>query len=93
MESNEKRISFIQYMNTIILTVIGVFALMIYLTIAKVKDNQSISSTELVRIKTIQDINTAEIKNINVRVTTLENNNLDYIKTWTDLNYMRKPQK
>ncbi len=89
-----------QYINTALLTLIGVFALLIFNSVSNIRKDQtqfatelSKFSTELVRIKTIQDINTSAIKDIDTRVTTLERNYLDYIKSWTDLNYVRKPQK
>ncbi len=93
MNEDSKKISFLQYLNTVILTVIGALALMIFITVNNVRNQQSLFSTELVRIKTIQDINTAAIKSLDTRVTTLELNYLEYMKTWVDQNYIRKDQK
>jgi hypothetical protein len=86
----DKRVSILQYVNTAILTCIGIVAMMIFITTSKVKESQNYTSLELVRMKTIQDINTNNIQQIDKRVTALELNYLDYIKTWVDQNFIRK---
>ncbi len=93
METNNKRINFLQYLNTTILTVILGVALMIFLTINSVKKDQSDIGKELVRLSTIQDMHILTIKDLETRITTLERNYLDNIKLWTDENYLRKSQR
>jgi hypothetical protein len=99
-EQNSNRVKFLQYLNTIILTVIGIFAIMIFTTVRSVRQDQTLLKAtqeeygkELLRLKTVQDINVAAIKDVASRISTLELNYLDYIKNWVDANYLRKPQK
>jgi hypothetical protein len=82
-----------QYLNTVLLTIICGFSMIIFLTVNNVKKEQQIQATELVRLKTIQDLNVSNVAALNLRVTTLETNSFDVIKTWVDANYVRKPQK
>jgi hypothetical protein len=89
----EKKITVFQYINTVILTVIGIFAMMIYISNKDIKRNQNETGLELIRMKTIQDINTNNIGMIDKRLNTLETNYLDYIKTWVDDNFIRKTIK
>ena len=93
VESAKEKVVWLQYVNTTILSLILGLATMIAVTLATVKTDQAAYSAELIRIKTIQDINTGSIKDLDSRVSTLELNYLDYIKTWVDQNYIRKPQK
>ena len=92
-EKVDKKITVFQYVNTVILTCIGIFAIMIYFGNKDIKTNQTDTAKELIRMKTIQDINTANIGQIDKRLSTLETNYLDYIKTWVDENFQRKTIK
>jgi hypothetical protein len=89
----DKRLSFLQYLNTVILTVIGCVTVIIFGTLTDVRSQQVDFSKELLRLKTVQDINVGNVNSLEKRVNTLELNYLDYIKTWVDQNYVRKPQK
>ena len=91
--SKDKKVSFLQYLNTTILSIVGTITMVIFLTLNGIKVQQVEFAKELLRLKTIQDINVSNIKSVESRVTTLELNYLDYIKTWVDQNYLRKPQK
>ena len=91
--SKDKKVSFLQYLNTTILSIVGTITMVIFLTLNGIKVQQVEFAKELLRLKTIQDINVSNIKSVESRVTTLELNYLDYIKTWVDQNYIRKPQK
>jgi hypothetical protein len=93
INQTEKRISFMQYLNTVILTCIGIVTMIIFLTLNGIRNEQVEFGKELLRLKTVQDINVKNIENVDKRVTTLELNYLDYIKNWVDQNYQRKPQK
>jgi hypothetical protein len=66
---------------------------MIFITVVNIRDVQVDQKAEMLRLKTIQDINVSAIKSVESRVSTLELNYLDYIKNWVDQNYVRKPQK
>jgi hypothetical protein len=100
IDQSEKQVKFLQYINTAILTFIGTVAMIMFLTMADIKKSQIQGAAmheefgkELLRLKTVQDINVASVKDLNQRVTTLEMNYLDYVKNWVDQNYVRKPQK
>lgn len=92
-EQVEKRLSFMQYLNTVILTIIGTVTTVIFVMLTQIKNEQVEYGKELLRLKTVQDINVNTIDAVAKRVTTLELNYLDYIKSWVDANYIRKPQK
>ena len=99
-ETIEKRITVMQYINTIILTAIGIFAFMIFTTVRDIGKEQEIivrkqfvMETEDLRLKTTQDRNVSDIAELAARVTVLETNYLDKIKDWIDANYVRKVQR
>jgi hypothetical protein len=100
IQDGSGKLKTIQYINTVILTIVGIFATLIFVTITNIRDeqqtitiNQTEFEKELLRLKTVQDINVASVKDLNSRLNTLELNYLDYIKTWVDQNYVRKLQK
>ena len=86
----DKKINLFQYINTVILTLITTFAMLIYISNKDIKKNQEAVAIELIRMKTIQDINTNTIAQIDKRLSTLETNYLDYLKTWVDENFTRR---
>ena len=92
MEQANNKVKFVQYLNTVILTVIGIVSTVIVLQLNKVVDSQADFAKEMVHLNTVQEINTGRLDQIDTRVKTLELNYLDYIKTWVDQNYVRKPQ-
>lgn len=92
-EKADKKISFFQYVNTVILTVIGIVAIMIFISNTNIRKSQSETSIELIRMKTIQDINTSNILSVEKRVTAIEVNSIEYIKTWVEENFQRKLDK
>jgi len=91
--TQDGKVKIIQYINTIILSVIGIFSIMLFATISEIKDNQAAMSIEIIKIKTVQDINTVNINTLDTRIEALEYYNLETLKTWIDNNYIRKPQK
>ena len=82
--------SIFQYINTVILTLLGIISMMTFTTLREVKAKQVETAVELVRIKTIQDNSTLSISNLNARVSAIEINRLDEIKQWTEDNFIRK---
>lgn len=92
IKDEERKISFLQYLNTIILTVIAIVAVVIWSSVNDVKKEQVDFKAELLRIKTIQDINTTNIGSINGRVSALESETFTKYQEWVDENYIRKPQ-
>jgi hypothetical protein len=89
----DKRVSMLQYINTGILTLILAIASMIAVTITDVKEQQANTQAELLRLKTIQDINVNNVGNLDNRVKTLEVNYTSELKMWVENNYVRKPQR
>jgi len=63
-ESNGKRMAFVQYFNTVILTIIAIFIGIAVTTLDKVRDSQAEFATRLVRMETIQPLNTSAIKSL-----------------------------
>jgi len=92
-EESDKRVRFLQYINTGLLTLILGMASMIAVQLTKVNDAQSSMQAELLRIKTVQDINTVNISVLDNRVKVLELNYTADLKNWVDQNYVRKAQK
>lgn len=92
-EESDKRVRLLQYINTFILTAILGMSTMAAVQLTQVKDTQSELQAEVLRIKTIQDINTTNISILDSRVKILEINATADLKNWVDLNYVRKPQK
>jgi len=89
---SDKRAGLLQYLITVMVSVIGIFTTIIFFMLNSIKSDQAEFAAEALRLKTVQDINTGAISDISARVKTLEFNYLDYIKTWVDDNYVRKPQ-
>jgi len=93
-ENNQKsKLSFLQYVNTVILTAIGIIAALIFTTISDVRKNQGEFSKDIIRITTIQETNRDNIEKLDVRVKALELNYVTTLKDWIDANYIRKPQR
>lgn len=96
MSENEAKangkLRIIEYLNTVILTIIAIVFGLLFSKMERITNNQEASAQEMVRLKTVQEINVKAVESLNNRVTTLELNYLDYIKTWVDQNYIRKPQ-
>ena len=92
-EKADKKINFFQYVNTIILTIIGIVAIMIFISNTNIRRSQTETGIELIRMKTIQDINTSNINLIDKRLTVMEINSVDYIKNWIEDNFVRKSVK
>jgi hypothetical protein len=91
-EKTNGKLRIIEYLNTIILTIIAIASGLLFAKMNEVTDVQQLFSQEIVRLKTVQEINVKAVESLDQRVTTLELNYLDYIKTWVDQNYIRKPQ-
>lgn len=90
---NDNRLGFIQYLNTVILTIIGLISGIIAFSLREVKASQEDFAKQLIEVKTIQNIHDKIITTNDSRVKVLELNYVDLMKTWVDANYIRKPQK
>ncbi len=85
--------TFLKYINTGLLTLIFGFAMMIFITVNTLKNDNLTTQKELLRLKTIQDINSDRIRSSEKRLEILETIQIETIKTWIDQNYVRRPQK
>jgi len=85
-ESGNKLGGINQIIQTILLSVVCGLAVLIF-------SNQSQTGNELVRLKTIQDINVSNLDKMNTRVIALERDNIAVLQKWVEDNYLRKPQK
>ena len=92
-EESDKRVRFLQYINTALLTLILTMASMTAIQLTNLTKTQATQDTELQRIKTIQDYNTVAVVNLDSRLKTLELNRLEELKVWVEQNYVRKAQK
>jgi len=92
-ETNKSKINFLQYLNTIILTIIGVFSIIIFLAVNNIRNNQQTQALDLMKLKTEQITLISKVNDIETRVRVLEINNTESIKNWIDANYIRKLQK
>ena len=99
-QMGERTNKFLQYINTALLSLILGVASMTSVKMTRFNNElkqvqiaQEVMKSEDTRLKTIQDINTISLTNLDTRVTTLEIGYVESIKNWVDLNYMRKPQK
>ena len=85
--------TFLKYINTGLLTLIFGFAMMIFVTVNTLKLDNLNTQKELLRLKTIQDIDSERIKANEKRLDALETFQSEAIKVWVDQNYVRRPQK
>ena len=93
MDSNSTKTTIFQYINTVLISMMSIFAMLIFITINNVRTNQAAFSKEIVIIGTNQEFNTERIKSIDIRVKALELDYVNALKDWIDQNYVRKPQK
>jgi hypothetical protein len=93
IKEKENRIQWLQYVNTFILTSILGFAMMIFITVNNVKSSQADIKSELMRLKTVQDINVSNVSSLDHRVTNLEMNKFEELRKYMEDNFVRKPQK
>jgi hypothetical protein len=90
--TTEKRVAFLQYINTFLLTLTLGVAVMIANIVINVKKDQATVATELVRLKTVQDVNTGSITRLDNRVILLESQYDENLRNWVENYFLRKPQ-
>jgi len=91
-EKIESRVSLMQYINTVLITLVLAVSGFIFTKVELIERKQNEAGAELIRLKTVQDINTVNISNLHNRVFSLEVDNTEKLKKWIDENYTRKPQ-
>jgi len=92
MTEQTNRIKWLQYINTGILTAILAFVGLNFTVLGNLQEDNLEAQKELLRIKTIQDYNSASIKELQAKIGAIEQYQAEMIKSWVDLNYIRKPQ-
>jgi hypothetical protein len=92
-EESDKRVRFLQYINTGLLTLILGIATMISAQFGSINKAQTFQQSELLRLKTVQDINTNNITILDSRVKILELSWTTELKEWVEQNYVRKAQR
>jgi hypothetical protein len=92
MIEKKEKTGWLNYANTILLTLVLGFVTINFTTLTHVKEDNENTQKELLRIKTIQDINTSNIQGIDARVRAIETYQQEAIKNWVDDNYIRKKQ-
>jgi len=88
-----KNTNVLQYVNTALLTLICGFSMIIFVTIHNVKNEQEQVAKELIRLKTVQDMNVSNFNRLDTRVSALEIFSVQLMKDWVESNYVRKSQK
>jgi hypothetical protein len=89
----DRRVSYLQFFNSAILTLIGIYLVVSFNSIQKVQAQQVDSIKDRAEIRIKQDINTANIKDLDVRISAVETLNERVIKDWVEINFVRKNQK
>lgn len=87
------RTSMLQYINTALLSVTLLVVGLAANNLVNLNNEVSSIKLEQLRIKTVQDNNVINVTNVTNRVTSLELNYVEALKTWVDMNYVRKAQK
>ena len=90
---NDKRVQLLQYINTGILTLILGVSIMVAGIVNDVKQSQVTQDSRIVKVETVQNINTTNITVLDDRVRSLEDKYATDIKEWVEANYVRKAQK
>ena len=92
-EKVESRVSFMQYFNTVLITLVLAMSGFIFTKVELIEQRQNEAAQELVRLKAVQDINVKNVSSLGERVYSLEMDNTEKLKKWIDENYKRKEQK
>jgi Tfp pilus assembly protein PilN len=86
----EKKVQFLQYVNTAILTFIATIAMIIFISIRDMKTHQESTLMQLTKFQVLQDHNTQQLDDVDARVKVLEISNQVEFKNWVDNNFVRK---
>ena len=89
-DQDRKQIEWLKYINTLLITMILFFSAMSWNNTNQLKREQAEQNTELMRLKTKQDINALNVSDINARVVRLETDKIDDLKLWVETYFERK---
>ena len=89
----ESRSTFLNYINTILLTASIAILMYVFTTVDKIKSGQEDSGKEIARLKIIAEQTASEVVSLESRVHILEKSNFVEMQAWIEANYVRKPQR
>jgi len=89
----ESRSTFLNYINTILLTASIAILMFVFTTVDKIKSGQEDSGKEIARLKIIAEQTASEVVSLESRVHILEKSNFVEMQAWIEANYVRKPQR
>lgn len=89
----ESRSTFLNYINTILLTASIAILMFVFTTVDKIKSGQEDSGKEIARLKIIAEQTASEVVSLESRVHILEKSNFIEMQAWIEANYVRKPQR
>ena len=89
---NQDKISFLQYLNTVILTAVAIVLTILCTAVVEVKTNQENTAISLGIVKSRQDMNMIIIDKQGNAIEELQKNSQETLRKWVDDNYVRKPQ-
>jgi hypothetical protein len=95
----EKRVSFLQYLNSAMIGIVTIIAAYTATTVSSLTVTQTEIATEQAVIKRVQEINVKDVtklkddvSGIKDDVAVIKSENILFIQSWVDLNYIRKNQ-
>ena len=92
-QTSDKLTRSLQFFNTAILTIIGIYLIISVRTINTIQTQQVESIKDRAEIRIKQDYNTNSVKSLDIRISAVETLNERIIKDWVELNFVRKNQK
>lgn len=93
IHESESRVTFLNYINTTMLTAVCTVLIFVFSTVDRIKVGQEESGKEIARLKAIMEQTAGDVASLESRVRTLEKSNYSELQTWVETNYIRKPQK
>ena len=93
IHDQDSKISFLNYLNTSLLTASVAILMFVFTTVDKIKTGQEDSGKERARLKTIAEQTANDVVSLESRVRTLEKSNYIEMQAWVEANYSRKPQR
>ncbi len=93
IHDQDSKISFLNYLNTSLLTASVAILMFVFTTVDKIKTGQEDSGKEIARLKTIAEQTANDVVSLESRVRTLEKSNYIEMQAWVEANYSRKPQR
>ena len=93
IHDQDSKISFLNYLNTSLLTASVAILMFVFTTVDKIKTGQEDSGKEIARLKTIAEQTANDVVSLESRVRALEKSNYIEMQAWVEAKYSRKPQR